>query len=313
MASGFPGSTDNFPTVWSQAETQSTDHPNSHSDLSSAVNALQRTLLGQATATSNLTISSAADNNNFPNSGLLTTQTITVGGGQAVPVGILGQVVINSGSHDHSIGVAGRCLPTATSPLGNGYYGMEGRVDMGRTGGIGYGVLGLASVSNASSNSGSIVIGLRGRAEVLVGTSTGATMYGGWFTTNAPAGPVGSTYANAIFGDMTNNVSTRFRGAAGSGQAEGLVTVLSTGTLEVDVTDSNLSLGMKIKLGSAGSSRIAITNSANTEVVSIFNTGAMTVGGTLQIGSRPAFVASDRYLVVDASGNVHVSALGPAS
>ena len=35
--------------------------------------------------------------------------------------------------------------------------------------------------------------------------------------------------------------------------------------------------------------------------------------GSLVLASRPAFVASDKYLVVDSSGNVHKSALGPAS
>jgi hypothetical protein len=35
--------------------------------------------------------------------------------------------------------------------------------------------------------------------------------------------------------------------------------------------------------------------------------------GVLNLSSIPAFVASDRYLVVDASGNIHKSALGPAS
>ena len=36
-------------------------------------------------------------------------------------------------------------------------------------------------------------------------------------------------------------------------------------------------------------------------------TGALTLVGT------PGFSAGDKYLIVDANGNVHVSALGPAS
>jgi hypothetical protein len=40
---------------------------------------------------------------------------------------------------------------------------------------------------------------------------------------------------------------------------------------------------------------------------------AVATAGTLKIGSRPAFAAGDKYLIVDASGNVHVSGLGPAS
>jgi len=41
--------------------------------------------------------------------------------------------------------------------------------------------------------------------------------------------------------------------------------------------------------------------------------GQVKISGSLQIGTRPAFVAGDKYLVVDANGNVHVSSLGPAS
>jgi hypothetical protein len=41
--------------------------------------------------------------------------------------------------------------------------------------------------------------------------------------------------------------------------------------------------------------------------------GNMTTAGHLTIGNRPAFVAGDKYLIVDSSGNVHVSSLGPAS
>lgn len=41
--------------------------------------------------------------------------------------------------------------------------------------------------------------------------------------------------------------------------------------------------------------------------------GNVATAGTLKIGSRPAFVSGDKYLIVDSSGNVHVSSLGPAS
>ena len=42
-------------------------------------------------------------------------------------------------------------------------------------------------------------------------------------------------------------------------------------------------------------------------------TGALTGVTTLNLTTQPAFVAGDKYLVIDAAGNVHVSALGPAS
>lgn len=41
--------------------------------------------------------------------------------------------------------------------------------------------------------------------------------------------------------------------------------------------------------------------------------GSLNISSALQLSSLGAFVAGDKYLIVDASGNVHVSALGPAS
>ena len=41
--------------------------------------------------------------------------------------------------------------------------------------------------------------------------------------------------------------------------------------------------------------------------------GAGVVSGQMTIGTLPAFVAGDRYVVADATGNLHLSALGPAS
>lgn len=41
--------------------------------------------------------------------------------------------------------------------------------------------------------------------------------------------------------------------------------------------------------------------------------GQSTFGGPMQLLSLGAFAAGDKYLIVDAAGNVHVSALGPAS
>jgi hypothetical protein len=35
--------------------------------------------------------------------------------------------------------------------------------------------------------------------------------------------------------------------------------------------------------------------------------------GGIRLAATPDFVAGDKYLTVDASGNVHVSAIGPAS
>lgn len=105
----------------------------------------------------------------------------------------------------------------------------------------------------------------------------------------------------------------------------GVVTVRSTLT----VTGASISIGTNP--ASAGAIRIPYQqslfsrNSTNDGDESLIRYSGSTIEmgaagssgvktfGPLLIGNRPAFVAGDKYLVVDASGNVHVSALGPAS
>ncbi len=58
----------------------------------------------------------------------------------------------------------------------------------------------------------------------------------------------------------------------------------------------------------------AKTTSGVMAVLSVAGADTATVkANKLQITGLPAFVASDKYVVVDSSGNFHVSALGPAS
>ena len=52
---------------------------------------------------------------------------------------------------------------------------------------------------------------------------------------------------------------------------------------------------------------LAVRNDGGTTRLKIWDTGYLT------LTAPPAFVANDKYLVIDASGNVHVSAVGPAS
>lgn len=63
-----------------------------------------------------------------------------------------------------------------------------------------------------------------------------------------------------------------------------------------------------------GTASLSLRNHADSaDNLLITDAGVVTTRSSLVIGNRPAFVAGDQYLVVDASGNVHVSALGPAS
>jgi hypothetical protein len=100
---------------------------------------------------------------------------------------------------------------------------------------------------------------------------------------------------------------------AGSGSfgrffSDGAVTVQGyIGTSDQLYSGSRTNFGLLAKgilqLGGGGTS-VGLALSA---------TNACTLTSTLKIGVLGAFAASDKYLVVDASGNVHVSALGPAS
>jgi hypothetical protein len=67
-----------------------------------------------------------------------------------------------------------------------------------------------------------------------------------------------------------------------------------------------------------GAGAATLTNATTLKI-----TGAPSVGtnqralwvaaGQVTFQGTPAFVAADKYLVIDANGNIHVSALGPAS
>ena len=58
---------------------------------------------------------------------------------------------------------------------------------------------------------------------------------------------------------------------------------------------------------------ITLTGSAAGNPTIGTSAGSLNVSSALQFSTLGAFAASDKYLIVDASGNVHVSALGPAS
>ena len=51
----------------------------------------------------------------------------------------------------------------------------------------------------------------------------------------------------------------------------------------------------------------------NTVRVTISGAGGVTLSSTLQVGSLGAFASGDKYVIADASGNFHLSALGPPS
>jgi len=67
-------------------------------------------------------------------------------------------------------------------------------------------------------------------------------------------------------------------------------------------------------LGTASPTRyITLTGSNGGNPTIGTSAGRLNVSSALTLASLGAFAASDKYLIVDSSGNVHVSALGPAS
>jgi hypothetical protein len=80
---------------------------------------------------------------------------------------------------------------------------------------------------------------------------------------------------------------------------------LTGGGLDLFNTSGNLSIKGANALVLYGGG-----NAAATITSTIFQVDA---SGGLKISNIGAFAASDKYLIVDATGNVHKSALGPAS
>ena len=76
-----------------------------------------------------------------------------------------------------------------------------------------------------------------------------------------------------------------------------------------------------INFGTAVAANAGLSVTAGATAVGILSASGLISGsagltitaGTINYGAPPAFVAGDRYLVIDASGNIHKSAIGPAS
>lgn len=111
---------------------------------------------------------------------------------------------------------------------------------------------------------------------------------------------------NLLVGDGTaaGDVFETIRAKSGNAAYLKFVTGASTNEWAVGrgVSDGSNNFQVYDFVGTPGA-RLTITTS----------TGAAAFSGTLQIGSIGAFAAGDKYLIVDASGNVHKSATGPAS
>lgn len=179
-----------------------------------------------------------------------------------------------------------------------------------------------------SANAGSIVVG-----------SAAATYYG--LIQFSAAGNT-ALYIENTFDDAAGSMIFRMRGLGtpvnaltilGTGAATFASTVAVTGdaTIGTGVADAFLKIdtaasGNKnaaVLFGKTASYRFGLGIDGTTDIFSVGKmisaiawTPYLSIAyatGAISLYAQPAFVAGSKYLVIDASGNVQVSALGPAS
>lgn len=144
---------------------------------------------------------------------------------------------------------------------------------------------------------------ISGNGSLVFGTGSGSAIDSSAITGNmAIQGPS----ANILFRNQANSITTFQITNAGA-------IVVPVGPVQLNGGFLDFSAQANATVLS-GSSNFILRDSGNANTnFSVTGAGAMFCRSTLQIGSRGAFASGDKYLIVDSSGNVHVSALGPAS
>ncbi len=208
----------------------------------------------------------------------------TNGGGSSIPV-TLYVTSTAATTLNHSIGILSLTAPVASvSQTGQIWYAMEGRVDL-NVEGIAYGVLGLASL-DATNNTGSIVVGVQGRAEPSGSPDGNGLTVGGWMW-----GYGGLINYAALFGG-SGNVGDQgligIRGASVSGNAyyEAQIEVLSNGGWLFNLKGAGTNLTAEIhKLAdhSAGT-YWAIVDDNSSGLFLVFSNGNATLSGVFTSG-----------------------------
>ncbi len=196
-------------------------------------------------------------------------------------------------------------LLTATAFAGN----LTGNVTGNVTGNASTStILQTARAINGVNFDGSAAITVTAAAGTLTGTTLAAgvtasslTSVGVLSTLEISGGAAGSTFTALILRNAgtTNSTGADFwmlSTSGGAGNASGMA------LFRADVTGASSASELKLFTNAGNAITQALTISS-TQVIT-FNQYA---AGT------PTFVAGDKYLVVNASGVIHVSALGPAS
>lgn len=176
----------------------------------------------------------------------------------------------------------------------------------------------------ASTVSGAALMGYGTTNDVSLMNRAGTVCLGVGPNTTTINIPGALSVTGAITGNLTGNASGTAATVTGAAQTS----ITSVGTL-TSVTSSGAISGTAgtfsstLKLSTNNTSLAGVTtvaavksviklNNANKVMIDEDALGAIT-GGSLAISSIGAFVASDKYVTIDASGNLHKSAIGPAS
>jgi hypothetical protein len=111
-------------------------------------------------------------------------------------------------------------------------------------------------------------------------------------------------------------LNTADRSSGGGADAKASVQLVATGWKSAGNTAADIT-SLILNSDPTGTTMFAtaddVTITGNDSL--LLSTTALTVNGTLKLNSYTGttFVAGDKYLVIDAAGNVHRSAIGPAS
>jgi hypothetical protein len=115
-------------------------------------------------------------------------------------------------------------------------------------------------------------------------------------------------------------VQVRLAGVAGDlfqiGQSSGsALQHINIGPGALSANEFQIFSGGRFVANSAGPHAIGGATDANTnlKIYGSLTTSLWLTAGVVRLQATPAFVAGDKYVVMDANGNIHVSALGPAS
>lgn len=207
------------------------------------------------------------------------------------------------GSQNTAVGNTALRQCTGSNNTAAGYNALGVSTTGGNNAALGYECLSKATTATDNTAAGSQALSqvTTGGNNVGIGSSAGVNLVNGTFKTvvgthNVFVG-VGSSP-----GDASDPSSTTALGAG--------ATVIGSGAIAIGRGAAALAAGA-VAIG-----RDAAGNAATTAVQNEIRLGTAnqpTKVTSLKMTTQPAFVAADKYLVISAAGDVHVSSLGPVS